>query len=195
MAKGQNLSRHQQAIVNRYYEHRDTIMTQKLGEIVSNLYLCEDKKKAAGLWKRAYDALKKTDANPNRAANIVARRSIEELAALVGELTMGDQAAATPHPRSVAPAKPAAQPAGATDPDQPPSPETLKAAMKAFRKRLKLTRLDHESQINNRTPLTSGKSSGVVSIIPPNQYPRTVWDELVRQGKLKRSGGGFHELA
>ncbi|MFH1266455.1 MAG: hypothetical protein ABIK89_12070 [Planctomycetota bacterium] len=82
------------------------------------------------------------------------------------------------------------------DASQPPapSPRELKAAMKAFRKRLKLTRLDDQSRIGVG-PMSSGRQSGIVGITPPDQFPRSVWDELVRQGKLKSAGGGLYELA
>jgi hypothetical protein len=75
-----------------------------------------------------------------------------------------------------------------------PTKEQLKAALKAFRKRLKLTRLDEESQLS-RSPTTSGRGSGIVAITPPGQFPPAVWDELVRQGKLKKAGHGMYELA
>jgi hypothetical protein len=80
-----------------------------------------------------------------------------------------------------------------SEPIQPPSSEDLKHALKAFRKRLKLTRLDEESRIG-RNPVTSGKSSGIIAISPPNQFPEAVWEELVRQGKLKKGGRGTYEL-
>lgn len=73
------------------------------------------------------------------------------------------------------------------------SPETLKAAMKAFRKRLKLTHLNEESKLG-RSPMTSGRQSQVMAIMPPHQYDKAVWDELVRQGKLKDAGRGFYQL-
>jgi hypothetical protein len=73
-----------------------------------------------------------------------------------------------------------------------PTPEEIKAAFKAFKKRLKLTRLDHESRIS-ASPL-SGRSTDIVAISPPNQYPPAVWEELVRQGKLKKMGGGTYGL-
>lgn len=76
---------------------------------------------------------------------------------------------------------------------QPPSKEELKLAMKAFRKRLKLMRLDDESRLGYG-PMTSGGKSGVVAITPPNQFSREVWQELARQGKLKDTGGGLYEL-
>jgi hypothetical protein len=73
------------------------------------------------------------------------------------------------------------------------TPELVKQAWKAFKKRLKLTRLDAESQLS-RSPMTSGKDSGIVAITPPNQFPQAVWEELVKQGKLKHAGHGTYEL-
>ena len=77
--------------------------------------------------------------------------------------------------------------------DAVPSQEVLKAALKAFRKRLKLTQLDDQSRLGVG-PMSSGRASGIVAITPPDQYPQAVWDELVRQGKLRRSGSGQYEL-
>ena len=74
-----------------------------------------------------------------------------------------------------------------------PSPEELKLALKAFKKRLKLTRLDAESNIGVG-PMSGGANSGIVAITPPNQYPRAVWEALVQQGKLKRDSEGMYAL-
>jgi hypothetical protein len=82
----------------------------------------------------------------------------------------------------------------ATGPTGEPTKEELKAALKAFKKRLKLTRLDQESQLS-RSPTTGGRASDIVAITPPGQYPAAVWDELVKQGKLKKAGHGTYELA
>jgi hypothetical protein len=76
---------------------------------------------------------------------------------------------------------------------EPPTREQLKGALKAFKKRLKLTRLDEESKLSRR-PTTKGEGSSIVAITPPAQYPQEVWDELVRQGKLKKAGHGTYEL-
>ena len=73
------------------------------------------------------------------------------------------------------------------------TPEQLRKAMKAFKKRLKLARLDDESSLGHG-PMSGGKSSGIVAIMPPNQYPKAIWDELVRLGKLKYVGRGLYEL-
>jgi hypothetical protein len=83
--------------------------------------------------------------------------------------------------------EPTSSPAGT------PSPEELKQAYKAFKKRLKLTRLDSESKIGVG-PMSGGKSWGIVGINPPNQYPTAVWDELVKQGKLKHAGHGMYSM-
>ncbi len=81
----------------------------------------------------------------------------------------------------------------ATPPAEPPSKEELKRAMKAFRKRLKLTRLDDESRLGYGA-MTGGGRSGIVAITPPDQYPDAVWEELAKQGRLKSSGDGLYEL-
>jgi len=69
----------------------------------------------------------------------------------------------------------------------------IKNALKAFKKRLKLTRLDDESRLGHGA-MSNGGQSGIVAISPPARYPQAVWDELVRQGKLRRAGHGLYEL-
>jgi hypothetical protein len=41
-----DFSPHQQRIIKRYYENQDTIQLQRLGELVTDLYLAEGKKRA-----------------------------------------------------------------------------------------------------------------------------------------------------
>jgi hypothetical protein len=103
----------------------------------------------------------------------------------------------TEQPENFPPAGAVAQPAAAEIGETPataPSPEILRAALKAFRKRLKLTRLDDASRIG-RGPMSSGQGSSIAGITPPDQYPRAVWEELVNQGKLKHAGHGMYSLA
>lgn len=66
----------------------------------------------------------------------------------------------------------------------------LKRALKAYRKRLKVTRLDDESKVGG-SPMSGGRHSSVVGIQPPERYPRAVWDELVRQGRLLYERGSY----
>lgn len=70
------------------------------------------------------------------------------------------------------------------------SDEELKRAMKAFKKRLKLARLDDESGLSRG----GGKKSGISGIAPPTGHPPGIWEELVGKGKLKREMAGTYSL-
>ena len=72
------------------------------------------------------------------------------------------------------------------------APQELKAALKAFKKRLKLTCLDDQSRIGVG-PMSSGRESGIVAITPPDQYPPAVWEDR-RQGKLRRAGSAESDI-
>ena len=86
MAKGRHYSSYQKGVIKRYYENKDTLMRQKLGEIVSELYVCESEKKAARLWKSAHTALLQAGVIEARAAKVTGPRDLEGLARLVGEI-------------------------------------------------------------------------------------------------------------
>ncbi len=68
--------------------------------------------------------------------------------------------------------------------------EELKRALKAFKKRLKLTKLVEESGLSRG----GGKKSGITGITPPTGHPPGIWDELVAKGKLKRDMGTTYSL-
>jgi hypothetical protein len=72
--------------------------------------------------------------------------------------------------------------------------DQLKHALHAFKKRLKLTKLDQESKLGAARPMTAGKKVENLSIQPPSGHPREIWRELAKQGKIKDSGGGFYTL-
>ncbi len=55
MAKRSN---YQDRIIRKYYENRDEIMLQRLGELVTDLYLAEGKTRAR-VWKRVGEVLAK----------------------------------------------------------------------------------------------------------------------------------------
>lgn len=69
----------------------------------------------------------------------------------------------------------------------------LKRALKAYRKRLKLVRLDDEAS-SSRNPLSKGTESSILGVKAPEQYPDEVWDMLIAQGKLRDGGHGLLEL-
>jgi hypothetical protein len=70
--------------------------------------------------------------------------------------------------------------------------EELKKALKAFRKRMKLTQLEDDSKLGH-SPLT-GSRSQIVSIQPPSGFGKEIWEELADKGMLKRDGIGFYTL-
>ena len=77
--------------------------------------------------------------------------------------------------------------------DGSPTKETIKRAMKAFRKRLKLMRLDEESQLGH-DPMSKGQHSTICGITPPEQYGSELWDKLVDLGRLRRDNHGTYEI-
>jgi hypothetical protein len=79
MAKNAN-SNCQKEIVSRYYEHLDTIMLQKLGELVTDLYLADTDAKQNRLWQRAQQAMTKLKVPPAIVNHIMEKRDIEILA-------------------------------------------------------------------------------------------------------------------
>lgn len=61
---------HQQRIIKNYYRNRDSIMVQRLGEMVTDLYLAEGKKRAQ-LWQRIAAALENLKVSPARIEHLV----------------------------------------------------------------------------------------------------------------------------
>lgn len=79
------------------------------------------------------------------------------------------------------------------NPDGTLTKETVKRAMKAFRRRLKLTREEDENRLGHDA-MSSGRKSAIVGIKPPEQYPQEVWDTLVELGRLRRLQSGVYEV-
>lgn len=86
MAKRPDLSSYQKKIVQRYYEHRDTLTAAKLGDLVGELYLADSPAKAEKLWKKAHQALLRAGANKPQVEKLVAEKNIKALAELVNQL-------------------------------------------------------------------------------------------------------------
>ena len=145
----------------------------KLDELLTAIRGCDDPRHPVGEWKQVCRQLQKTELPPGQVTGVVGMRNVAGLAALIDQL------------RNPAPATAAAD---------VPDAEICKKALQAFRKRLSLTVLDEESKLG-RSPLSKGADSHVAAaIVPPNEWPGSVWEELVRQGKLRYIGHGFYEL-
>ncbi|MDO5553024.1 MAG: hypothetical protein Q4G68_04630 [Planctomycetia bacterium] len=70
---------HQEKIIKRYYENRDAIMLEKLGELASELYLAEGKRRQQ-LWKRAKTALTNLNVPEDKIDAMIARDDPASLA-------------------------------------------------------------------------------------------------------------------
>ncbi len=71
------------------------------------------------------------------------------------------------------------------------SKDQLSEAMRAFRKRVKLMRLEDESKLRGKR-LSSGRASSIDAIMPPGEFPRAIWVALEQEGKLVHTGQGFY---
>jgi hypothetical protein len=153
----------------------DPTTVTKLDELMTAIRGYDDPRRAAGEWKQVYNLLQKTDLPSVRVTHVVGMRDVAGLTELIDQLRA---------------------PAAAVAPPQADAPdaETCRRAMRAFRKRLALTRLDDESQISSHSSLSKGADSRVAAIIPPREWPESVWQELGRQGRLRYIGDGFYEL-
>jgi hypothetical protein len=87
MSKGtQYFTPYQRGIVNRFFQHRDTALLQRLAEVVSELYLAEGEKKKAKLWVSALDTLTKAGCDPKDIIELDKARDVTLLAGIVNEL-------------------------------------------------------------------------------------------------------------
>jgi hypothetical protein len=74
-------SKHQQKIIRRYYDNRQSIALQKLGELVTELYLVESDRKREQLWKRVESHMGSLGVPASIAEHILAGRDVKVLAA------------------------------------------------------------------------------------------------------------------
>ena len=79
MAKSE-LSKYQTEVISRYYDHLDGIMLQKLGELVTELYLADTDTKQKRLWQRVHKAMLKLKVPPAIIDHIMEKQSTEILA-------------------------------------------------------------------------------------------------------------------
>lgn len=81
MAK--DYSPHQRKVIREFYRHRDAIETQRLQELVTEIYLAGGSRKAERLWERAAEILGRVEGlAAERAVAIVAQRDVEALAGI-----------------------------------------------------------------------------------------------------------------
>lgn len=78
-------SSYQDRVIRKYYENRDAIMVQRLGDLVTDLFLAEGKVRAR-LWKRVADTLAKLKVSKERIGHLVQSNNPTLVADLLKEL-------------------------------------------------------------------------------------------------------------
>lgn len=80
---------HQKKIISRYYENRDQIDSQRLSELVTNLYLTESAKKLEKHWQTAEDIMTRLKVPKSRIEHVMKQRDPAILAEVVQDLQSG----------------------------------------------------------------------------------------------------------
>lgn len=78
-------SKYQEKVIRNYYENRDAIALQRLGELVSELYLTEGKARQRQ-WKNVVSSLEKLKIPAKRIEHLVQQDNPSLVAKLVEEL-------------------------------------------------------------------------------------------------------------
>ncbi len=79
MAKTER-SKYQKDVISRYYENLDSLMLQKLQQLVTDLYLAETQAKQKQLWQRTHKAMIKLKIQPQIIEHIMQKQNVEILA-------------------------------------------------------------------------------------------------------------------
>ena len=74
------LSNYQRGVVENYYANLDTICLQKLGELVTELYLAENDKRRKLLWQRVHKAMLNLKIPPAIIEHIMQKKDVKILA-------------------------------------------------------------------------------------------------------------------
>jgi hypothetical protein len=146
---------------------------QKLRQLHTEITESADGLKIVDAWGVVARLLPRATTEQDEAARIVEQKDGAALGALLDRIEN--------------PAPPAAAKAEATH-------QEMKDAMHAFRKRLKLSRLNDESKLGGRYT-SGGKKSKIDAVEAPREFPPRVWKALVEAGKLRDAGQGFYSDA
>lgn len=73
-------SSYQHGVIGRYYDNLDTIKLQRLGELVTELYLAKNTPKEDRLWEQVHKAMTQLQIKPAIIKHIMQKRQVEVLA-------------------------------------------------------------------------------------------------------------------
>lgn len=81
-------SAHQQKIIKRYYDNREQIDAQRLGELATELYLSSGKK-LEKLWTSAEETMRRMKVPESRIKHVVSKRDPALVAEVVKDIESG----------------------------------------------------------------------------------------------------------
>lgn len=148
-------------------------ITQKLRQLHTDIAAAKDGFKIVDAWALAERLVLRFPVDLDAAARVFKDKDAAGLLSLIERIE-----------------RPPTRPAG-------PLPEfshdDLAAALRAFKHRLKVVRLNDESRLGGRYT-SGGRASKIDAIEPPGEFDPAVWRVLARDGLLRDTGGGFYAL-
>ncbi|MDR4504591.1 MAG: hypothetical protein MRK01_07350 [Candidatus Scalindua sp.] len=81
-----NYTQYQKKVIRGYYDNKDIRLIEKLGEMVSTLYLETSEKKSESGWKRIKKMLLDLKVHPNEADFLTKDRNLAMISKKLGEL-------------------------------------------------------------------------------------------------------------
>jgi len=88
-AMAKEYTNYQKKVISRFYDNREQIDNQRLSELVTNLYLAENKKQKDKLWKSAEEAMTRLKVPKTRIEHVMKSNDPAILAEVVNDLLSG----------------------------------------------------------------------------------------------------------
>ncbi len=79
-------TQYQRKVIKNFYENKDLRLIQKLGELVSNMYLETDEKKIESGWKRIKKVLLDMNVHPHEVEYLTKDKNLDMISNKIGEI-------------------------------------------------------------------------------------------------------------
>ena len=84
--EGKGYTPYQQKVIRRFYENKDLRLIQKLGELVSNLYVETSEKKRESGWKRIKEILIDLKVHPHEVEFLIKDKNLAVISKKLAEV-------------------------------------------------------------------------------------------------------------
>ena len=85
---GQDFSKYQKKVIQRYYDNRPALDEQRLAELATELYLANDKKKPK-LWESTKELMERLGTPPSRVEHVMKTADPAQVAEVVKDIQSG----------------------------------------------------------------------------------------------------------